>query len=150
MTDAILCDSCPHGHDRKTCKECNPQWSKKQTPRLSDAAKRLGEDRMSEHANHPTPWKIEPTLDPNYVIVLDANGEDVLPPIHVDDRSLYGRIVSCVNALAGLNPGAVGELVAWAERPKIVGLCKGDHAELSSIVSRLRAGRGEDRSEHEG
>ena len=62
MTDAILCDSCPHGHDRKTCKECNPQWSKKQTPRLSDAAKRLGEDRMSEAEKY------------EWLIIVEATG----------------------------------------------------------------------------
>ena len=97
---------------------------------------------MSEQANHPTPWKIEPTLDPNYVIVLDANGDDILPPIHVDDRSLYDLIVSCVNALAGLNPEAVGELVAHCEQSEDSGSW---WTQLDVIVDHLRVGRGEER-----
>ena len=66
------------------------------------------------------------------------------------------RVISCVNALAGLNPEAVRELVKWAEKtidmrdPDALDRAVEHDAEFDRIVSRLRVGRGEERGEHEG
>ena len=97
---------------------------------------------MSEQ--HPTPWRVGQMAWNQGLRIIDSDNRPVTPEFPEHERGKYDRMVSCVNALAGLNPGAVAELVAWAENAS--GSC--GHR-LAEIVSRLRVGRGEDRSEHE-
>lgn len=67
--------------------------------------------------------------------IYDANGSIVLMDVRTE---VAMTIVACVNAIAGLDPSVVAELIAWAEVE-----CKQNAygpRKFRDIVSRLRGG----------
>lgn len=100
---------------------------------------------MSEQHPTPTPWGTGSGVSNRFIYKHLAPGEsenEVVARCAVAEDA--ARIVSCVNALSGLNVEAVRRLVEWAENAVAKNEAHRPWA-LDSIVSALRAGRGEER-----
>ena len=76
---------------------------------------RLMEQEMSSEQHTPTPWAVGQNTRKQWN-VYGINGQEDVTPVLVEfcwqmKESDCRRIVACVNALAGMDPAAVGSLV---------------------------------------
>ena len=85
-------------------------------------------------------WTPEPWYAHGAFIVSDQGGTDERVNIYDMDPSNRERIVACVNACTGLNPGAIPALVAVAQNAVDAGAI--DEIHLSLVRDALAAVKG--------
>jgi hypothetical protein len=106
---------------------------------------------MSEAKHTPEPWKVQTLHSDGMIVTRDrleivtpewdvVTGTPGAPPIRRSSDA--SRIVACVNALAGMNPEAVAELVEAARQIVEFGYQPGrDGSKLRAALAALEVER---------